>query len=396
MSLLNEALRKRRSERQQIGGASAVNMPKAGARQRASRRRQLWIVIGCAVLLTTATYGTWLYRSTSSASSLLVQVSPTPLGVAQPGHPPSIVAESQAAPAALSAAAPIAQTAKGAASEPATSTPLSPADEAKPAQPPKTVNQAPPKQKSPEKIQAAYHPSTREITLPGMPKAPDRSRASSRPVSTSGPAIAGRRLQADGLYEKARQYHRRHHLEQAITLYQEVIKLDPEHPNARFNLGAAYLQTKAFTKAYYILADLNRKEPDNQQVMLNLAVADIGLHRFDDALSLLDKTAATPEPPLFEIALHKGIVYNQLKQPQNALNWYRRAEALRPDDARILFNLAVVSDQQQHYTAAIDYYRKYLDLSTFMDPAKERQVRRRIRVLHTYAAQQNSMESMPQ
>jgi Flp pilus assembly protein TadD len=395
MSLLNEALRKRRGEQRQIGGTPAVNLPTPGAKDRVSKGR-FWIAIGSVALLTAAAFGIWVYRSTSSSPSLLVDASPTALDAKRPGHHPSIVTESQAAPVALTTSMPAPQVPKDPSPEPATATSESPAAKAKATQPPKTAKQVRPRPKAPDKIQTAYHPATRKTTIPDGPKTPEHSHDVSRRVSKSGPANMGRHLQADGLYEKACQYHRRDRLEQAIALYREVIKIDPEHPDARFNLGAAYLQTKAFTKAYYILADLYRKEPENQQVMLNLAMAEMGCHRFDDALALLDKTAETPEPPLFEIALHKGIVYNHLKRPQDALKWYRRAEALRPDDPRLMFNLAVASDQQQRYTAAINYYRRYLDLSSEMDPAKEKQVRRRIRVLRAYGAQLNPKESMPQ
>jgi tetratricopeptide (TPR) repeat protein len=251
---------------------------------------------------------------------------------------------------------------------------------------------SPAKPKSPPTVQAVHRPENRKVAPPPRPKVSKQSIPKVQRQRAAKPSNAQRQLQRERLYQKARQYHRRDRLEQAIALYQEVIKIDPEHYNARFNLGAAYLQTESFAKAYYIMADLNLKEPDNQQVMLNLAVANIGLRRFDEALALLNKAATIPEPPLFEIALHKGIAYNHLNRTEDALNWYKRAEALRPDDPRLLFNLAVVSDQQQHYAAAIDYYQKHIDQSPEMNAVKEKQIRRRIRILQAYHTQQHTQE----
>jgi tetratricopeptide (TPR) repeat protein len=260
----------------------------------------------------------------------------------------------------------------------------------------KTQTPIPPQPKPIKKGRTDRRAAKRNIASTPQPESSGRSRASGARASAAHPIGAQRRLRADRLYEKALQYHRRHHLERAIGLYREVIKIDPEHKNARFNLGAAYLQTDAFSKAYVIMADLYMKEPDNLQVMLNLAVAHIGCRRFNEALALLDKAAACPEPPLFEIALHKGIAYRRLNRPREALNWYKRAEALRPDDPHLLFNLAVVSDQQQHYAAAIDYYRRYIDLSPDMDAAKTKEIRRRIRILQAYHARRSNRESIAQ
>lgn len=385
MSLLNDALRKKKSERQAGGDPLGAALPKRASAGRGPGRRQLWIGIGCLGLLAAGICGVWLYRSASNPPSLLVNTQPPPLGAVRPDNASTTLPQSDTTPAAAPAAT-------SASPVPATAVPEATA----PASPKRTQASTPPKAKPLKNTRTDRRAAKRNIASTPKPKASRRSRSTAATASVARPTNPQRRLQADRLYEKARQYHRRNHYERAIELYREVIKIAPEHKNARFNLGAAYLQTDAFTKAYYIMADLYMKEPDNQQVLLNLAVAHIGCRRFNEALALLDKAAATPEPPLFEIALHKGIAYRQLDQPQKALDSYKRAEALRPDDPRLLFNLAVVSDQQQHYAAAIDYYRRHIDLSPDMDAAKAKQIRRRIRILQAYHAQQGSRESIAQ
>ena len=126
---------------------------------------------------------------------------------------------------------------------------------------------------------------------------------------------------------------------------------------------------------------------NNLQVMLNLAIAHIGCGRFREAIGLLDKAAGQPDAPLFEIALHKAVAYRQLNQLQDALTWYKRAEALRPDDPGLLFNLAVAYDQQRQYEAAIDYYLRYIERDGQGDALKTKKIRRRVRVLQAYQAQ---------
>jgi tetratricopeptide (TPR) repeat protein len=207
---------------------------------------------------------------------------------------------------------------------------------------------------------------------------------------------ASDRLQCEVLYKKACQYHRQDRIHEAIDLYQEVIKIDPEHYKARFNLSAAYLRIKAYNLAYPIIAQLHSREPNNQQVQLNLAIAHIGHGRYPEAIELLDQAAGRPSAPMFEIAFHKGIAYSHMKQMQKAFDWYKRAEALRPEDPGLLFNLAVLSDQQQKYKTAVNYYSRYIDLTPGIDALKAKQIRQRIRTLLTYSAELNPKEKTRQ
>ncbi len=388
MSLLNDALRKKRSE-QQTDGPLIATRPKLSTKDGVTTRKRIRIAIAGVLLAALASCGAWLYwlasdgpggtkqSASSVAAATLMEDSASMKTIGRPAVESASPRSTPAAATDLTAA-------------PSTPTPSRQAHIEK--QVP-VATSLPTTPQSPSKGRIATRPETPAPVSRPRPKKPIQPPPKARRQRAARSGDVQRQEQSERLYQKARQYHRRDHLEQAIALYQEVIKIDPQHDNARFNLGAAYLQTGSFENAYSIMADLYLKEPDNHQVMLNLAVANIGLHRFDQALVLLDKAAATPKAPLFEIALHKGIAYNRLNQIQDALEWYRRAEAIRPDDPRLLFNLAVACDQQQRYTAAIDYYQRHIDQSPGMNADKKKQIRRRIRLLQAYRARPNPEES---
>jgi Flp pilus assembly protein TadD len=394
MSLLNDALRKKRNE-QQTDGPLTASLPKPGVKEADTKRKQVRIIIAGVLAVVLLSCGAWLYWPASDRPTGTKRSASLVATAAHVEDKASV--EPIGKPAAASAAdAAVHRTTPAAATKDAVAPP--PPAQPRRVQPEKRTPVAKPspvKPKSPLKARAAQRPEEPKAVSQPRLKAPKQPRPKVQRRRTAKPNDAQRQLRSERLYQKARQYHRRDRLEQAIALYQEVIKIDPEHANARFNLGAAYLQTELFDNAYIILTDLYLKEPDNQQVMLNLAVANIGRRSFDQALALLDKAAATPEPRQFEIALHKGIVFSNLNQTQDALDWYKRAEALRPDDPRLLFNLAVVSDQQQRYAAAIDYYQRHIDQSPGMNAVKKKQIGRRIRVLQAYHTQHNPEESIP-
>jgi Flp pilus assembly protein TadD len=162
------------------------------------------------------------------------------------------------------------------------------------------------------------------------------------------------------LYQKARRYHRQKRFQEAINLYSQILRIDPQHFDTRFNLISAYLQIKDFAKAHSMAVDLYHQRPDNTDIMLNLAIASIGIGDAKKGLELLNEAKQRSDAPLYEIYFHQGVASRHLGQIDKAIRCYRKAEQIKPDDPRLLFNLALALDQQQRYHEAIEYYQKYV------------------------------------
>ncbi len=174
---------------------------------------------------------------------------------------------------------------------------------------------------------------------------------------------------------------------EALAMYREVLKLDPDHFDARLNMSSIYLQTDQFTQAYALAAELHRRAPTHLQAILNLAIAQIGCGRAAEALPLLDQAAALPQAPLYTIYFHQGVALRQMGRTEAAIDWYRKAESLNPGDPRLLFNLALAFDQNQSYGQAVAYYSKYLNAAgKQMDAAGRAQVQARVRTLQAELA----------
>ena len=202
-------------------------------------------------------------------------------------------------------------------------------------------------------------------------------------------AVFSRSMDAEALYEKARQYHRRRMLPQAIAMYRQAAAVDPNHFNARFNLTSAYLDDEQYDNALTLATALHRQHPEDPRVVMNLAVAQIGCGRPQVALELMDGIIEHADAPLYEIYFHKGIAYRKLEQPEKAVEWYERALKIHGDDPKLLFNMALALDQLQQYTSAAVYYRHYLGHAVDLDNAIKEQIRNRITVLQTAAQGQS-------
>jgi tetratricopeptide (TPR) repeat protein len=212
---------------------------------------------------------------------------------------------------------------------------------------------------------------------------------------TSPPA--GPAPQAERYYRKALSYHRQGRLDRAIALYREVVQLEPQHFDARFNLVSAYIDTREFTKAHRIASELYQQDSANQQVLANLAIAKIGLGQSREAIQLLDQVADLPHTAMFTVYLHKGLAYRHLDQMDTAIGWYQRAEELQPDNPQLLFNLALAHDRQQHYREAVHYYQAYVQQARDDEKGRAvKDIRQRLHMLRSYVAERTAQEQRGQ
>jgi len=201
---------------------------------------------------------------------------------------------------------------------------------------------------------------------------------------------------AELFYRKGLSYHRQNKLEMAIQMYQAVLKKNPDHRSTRFNLASAYIQVAAFTEAGTLLEELNRQEPKNPDILLNLAAVKIGLDRPEQALTLLESAERETTAPTFEILFHKGAAYSRMGDFETALGMYRKAERLAPKNPRLWLNTAIAYDNLAQYDRAVDHYQIYLDRKTSLTITDRREIETRVRKLKAYLAQQTAQPAESQ
>lgn len=193
----------------------------------------------------------------------------------------------------------------------------------------------------------------------------------------------------DLFYKKAISYHRQNNLEMAVRMYLEVLKKNPEHSDTLLNLSSAYIQSSLFLNAYSLLQKLMSLEPENPQVFLNFAIAEIGLGRPNKGIIYLERAEALIDEPHFEVYLNRGIALSHLDKLDEALTWYKKAEELCAGHPLLLFNVAVACDKLESYDDALRYYAALLKKESGSLTLKDkREVEARIGVLRVYMARQ--------
>jgi tetratricopeptide (TPR) repeat protein len=373
MSLLNDALRKKENEARPVTQLEAAALFKNSRGRRLAARR---LAIGiCAALVLLGAAGAWGWRQWRIAEL------PTP-PLALASEPPAAAAEPEPAPVPAAAA----------------ENPMMPSMQAAPTAAPAEPSQPLPiriPEPKPAAVALQAGPALERSAPATVTRHMQRPPMASAAAPTSAP-LPARRITSEPLYQKARLFQRQGRTPEALAMYREVLKIEPNHFDTRLNMSAIYLETGQFTQAQALAADLHRQAPAHPQAMLNLAIAQVGCGRAAEALPLLDQVAASPQAPLYTVYFHKGVALRQLGQTEAAIAWYRKAEALNPGDGRLLFNLALAYDQDQAYAQAVDYYLKYMQAAkTELDAAGRGQIQGRVRALQAELAAADNGEPKP-
>jgi tetratricopeptide (TPR) repeat protein len=188
----------------------------------------------------------------------------------------------------------------------------------------------------------------------------------------------------DLFYKKARAYHRSGRLADAIRIYRQVLNTNSSHPGAMLNLSAAYMQQGNYVEAHTLLKRLEQSSPRPQGVLLNLAIAAIGMGAPERALDDLDRATALSDASPWEIRFHRAVAFARMNRLPEALVLYREAAAEQPDDPRLQFNLAVTCDALGLYPEAITHYEAVLRATSEPAETDKESIILRIRTIGRY------------
>lgn len=393
---MNDALRKKQSEKKHPSGADFLKTDTEPI-SKSNFKTVVLVITGILVCAVGGYFGYEYY----SLSRPLAPRQPSPLVAATTPPPPQADAtpEVKSYPEAEplepeKTAAPITQESATRASEVEskaqtqaqvkTESPVAAAAEHKEAGPQPAVPKANPEKAS---RQAGSIP-TPVIEPDGPAPAPPAPKPSSPQKAASPQALTPVQKKSESIaerfYRKGLSYHRQNNLDKAIPMYLAALKKDPNHTATAFNLASAYIQTGAFTEARNILTDIHLKEPDNPEVLLNMAVVELGLDRPEQALSFLDRAEMKFAQPRYEVLFHQGTAHSRLGNFLEALNFYEKAASIAPEKARLSLNIAIAYDNLTRYDQAIEYYLMFLDQYQNLEPAERREIEKRVRELKAY------------
>ena len=135
-------------------------------------------------------------------------------------------------------------------------------------------------------------------------------------------------------------------LDLAIAEFEKIVSLLPKSVEDRMVLGQLYTVKHLAPKAEEEFKIAQAIEPDSEEVVLNLARLYAESGDLAHAAKVIEAVSVPDRSAKMEFAL--GAIYDQLKQPKDAIAAYRRATDLEPGDAHTMDALAqaLLSDNQ--------------------------------------------------
>jgi tetratricopeptide (TPR) repeat protein len=135
-------------------------------------------------------------------------------------------------------------------------------------------------------------------------------------------------------------------LDQAIAEFAKIVALQPRSVEDHMVLGQLYTVKHQPEKAEAEFKIAQAIEPESEEVVLNLARLYAESGDVQHAVKAIEAVPEDGRTPKMEFTL--GALYDQLKQPKDAIAAYKRADDLEPGDLQTLDALAsaLLSDDQ--------------------------------------------------
>jgi tetratricopeptide (TPR) repeat protein len=140
--------------------------------------------------------------------------------------------------------------------------------------------------------------------------------------------------------------------DQAVSAYEEAIRLKPDYANAWNNLGAAYYGLGQYQQAISSEQEAIRLEPDSAESWYNLGPAYHSLGQYDREVSA-EQQAIRLKPDLAEAWDNLGFAYYHLGQDDDAVSALQQATRLKPDLAAAWHNLGTAYYHLGRYEDAV-------------------------------------------
>ena len=223
-----------------------------------------------------------------------------------------------------------------------------------------------------------------EETTPADSTQADAAAASENDVANSDASLTiTQKLdenRADNLVRDAYAAYQAGQLESAQTLYDNALRLEPDHRDASLGRAAIYLRRNQHREAIEIYQQLLAKNPRDHDALagLNSLARDDNLVRYESDLRFLLRD--NPQSAPLNYAL--GVVLSRQKRWSGAQQHFFSAFSRDPENPDVAFNLAVSLDNLGKAAPAAQYYRTALDLAqTRAANFDAATVRRRLAVL---------------
>lgn len=174
-------------------------------------------------------------------------------------------------------------------------------------------------------------------------------------------------------YDYALELHKKGDIQKSVYMYNQAIKTDSNNPEIYVNLALAQAQGNNYDDALATLQNAKLKFPQNETIekttksitgmKSDTLMAQAGAYYENKGYNDAIKTYLSIDPPTADSMLGAAGAYQQLGDRANAIEYYKKALALKPMDSDIAYYIAVLYGENEDWKNAKDYLNKSLTLN---------------------------------
>ncbi len=154
---------------------------------------------------------------------------------------------------------------------------------------------------------------------------------------------------------------KKNNLNIAEKLYNEILKIEPNHIEAICYLATIFAQTKKTNSAKTLFLKANTINPNNPSINNNLGNIYLELGESQKALKYYEK-AIKLKPDYADSHLNLGIAFKSLKKYQQAIICIQKAIKIQPDNIRSYNILGRILKELGEYNKSISCYEKSIQI----------------------------------
>jgi len=143
----------------------------------------------------------------------------------------------------------------------------------------------------------------------------------------------------------------------ALLSFQQALKLDPRHWNAAYQCGLLLGEAERFEEALGYFRLCQELQPDDPATLTSLTRCWLGLKKLDVALTE-NQRAYERNPGNAAACDNLGVILDLLGREEEAVPWFDRALALRPDFVDALNDRGLVLARLHRFEESAASYRR--------------------------------------
>jgi tetratricopeptide (TPR) repeat protein len=163
------------------------------------------------------------------------------------------------------------------------------------------------------------------------------------------------------LINQAITFHQKGMLAEAERLYRTVLRVKPDHFDARHLLGVLRFQQGRYTEALDLIGKALQTSPNAASALSNYGLVLTRLRRFEGALVSFDKAIAI-KPEYMEALNNRGNALRELNRFEEALASHDKALAIKPDYIEAHYDRGNTLHALKRFGGALASYDKALNL----------------------------------